>query len=550
MLGTPPTGPGINNEERDPLLATQDRNQGASASQITYAQQRSYLQAETLEDSLLASLAVPAMPSARPLVAGRRFAQGSKTKPTSTFDAASDSDDSVAVGIRSIHELRAAGSKKRFLDDNAALFGDIKDHALSSRSRRRSALMELATKLFDEPFLHRFIEHGFDRELAGEFCIAYTDIIADAIICSVLVQLSHSDAAGKAVSRLHKAGALDVAIRCLTVAESIDRTVKDRRTNMSKVAQSSLQDFFKSFREASLWGENKPHEITFFLLGLKCFELVVLCLRRQGDRDGILPLGVVDQLVGLLVGFEKSRNLSAEQELALSVLELASSSAALVTTWPADSWSSIVSALPAILCLADKTKAQVLKLCINLTNENARNCGICSQAGAMRAISEQIMEGFRHLHALSDEHERLSRRDTLVLATGLMTNLAEFSDEACEQVVALPDDGLASMVRIFLRGQEQAEEAQSEEETQSNVAYGFLAVLLGNLCQNPIAREEVRACMPEKKLQPLVDAIDEFAHYNQKVDSQAFENEEGRDVWQKFTGKLMAVAARIQQYEG
>lgn len=526
-------------------------SQATLASKMTYARTRSYLQEDTLEDNLM--LALPTTAPIRPAASARRAQPSGKGISKSHYDLDEDSDDGATSGIRSIHELRAAGNKKRFVDDSAALFDDIRDHKVASRSRRRSAFIELAIKLFDKSYLVRFVEHGFANELSTEFSTPYHDRVSDFAVCAILALLSDLDATDKTLKALYNAGAPDVAARCLDETRTMGQVAKDRRSNMAKIAQDTFLDFSESVRTSSLWGEDKPEDLTLRLLGLKSMELMVLRLRCQGNKGSILSSDIVARLVDIVTDSGGSLSHTPLQiitrRLALSVLEFASTSDALSSTWSTELWSQLVTALPVLLRIESESQALVLKLCINLTNNNAHNCDICSMSEIIDAIIDEIVQGFSHLHDQSAEEEQKARLDTLILSLGLMINLAEFSDEAGEQVAGLTHNGLLSMVGMFLHGQEKIEQAQSEEETHSNVAYGFLAVLLGNLCVNRNVREEVRDSLPGKTLRPLSAAIDEFAQYNRKVDSQTFENEEGRDVWEHFTERLMAVVKRLQEFE-
>lgn len=524
-----------------------------SQSRLTYSSTRTYLLEDNLEDNLM--FALPTAEASIPVPSVRRVKNGKQAK-NATFDLDGDSDEGNATGIRSIHELRAAGNKNRFLDDNAVLFDDIKDHKTTSRSRRCGALIELATKLSNKTFLTRFVEHGFDRELAAELSVSTSDPISDAALCAILSRLSAIEAGHKSLAVLFQAGALSVAARCLAETRSASQVAKDRRNNMSKVAQSTFLEFMESLRLSNLWGEQTPEALTIQLLGLKCMELTVLRLRRQGNQSDILGPEEINRLVHFATDPDDSAKTAqptsskvVARSTALSVLEFASTSKALVDTWSPELWSRVVSALPAMLCLEKRSQALVLRICINLTNGNARNCELCSNGSVVEAIFRQIVDGFCHLYDLTDDEDYKSRLDSLILSLGLMINLAEFSDAACEEAAALEKDGLALLVGTFLRGQDKVEHAQSEEETRSNVAYGFLAVMLGNLCQNYKARKLVQACLPGGKLQTLSASIDEFAQLNRKVDSQAYENEEARAIWTHVTDKLMAAVARLQELE-
>jgi len=150
-----------------------------------------------------------------------------------------------------------------------------------------------------------------------------------------------------------------------------------------------------------------------------------------------------------------------------------------------------------------------------------------------------------------DEGNRVVVLEGLYLSLGAMINLAEFSDRARAAVCSTHDrEGdalLLNLVLHFLSGVEKAAEADSLEASKSNVAYGYLTVLLGNLCQNPKVKRQVVDKLPKQEISILVDAINEFIEYNLKVDREAnmLEGAEGREVWSGFTERLGKVVQRL-----
>jgi hypothetical protein len=87
------------------------------------------------------------------------------------------------------------------------------------------------------------------------------------------------------------------------------------------------------------------------------------------------------------------------------------------------------------------------------------------------------------------------------------------------------------------------------EESQSNVAFGYLSVLLGSLCQNSDIREILRSTLPGRTLQPLMYAVDEFIQHHKKVDD-LYDGEDGSGSGNGFTQRLQLVVDRLKQSEG
>lgn len=532
-------------------------SQPLSGLKLTYSRTRSYLQEDDLEENLL--FAIPSTTPIRPMAHARRGGDAHKAKPKSLFDLDDESDDGSSKGIRSIHELRAAGSKKRFNDDNQALLDDIKDHKQSTRSRRRGALMELASKSHDKTFVGRFVELGLDQEFAAEFSSSGFDPVADATLCAALLRMLDSDAIERSMVRLNEGGALKFAATLLGRDKDIIRLAKDRSHNMSKAAQSTLAELVESLRTSPLWDECPPECLTTQLLALKCMDLMILKLRRQKLHTAMLELETITALVNIVaVAPDSATALSGANmrtvttRLGLAVLEGASALSipgSLVNIWSPQLLLQLANTLSSISAMPCQSRTLYLRLLLNLTNNQAANCALFSDERIMQALVGQIVGGFSHLDEASDEQEALLGLDDLLLSLGLAINLAEFSDGVCETVAALPANELVALVKRFLQGQEKVQEADSVEQSHGNVAHGYLAVLLGNLCQSQSARDKVRSILPGQKLEVLIAAVEEFVQLHKKVDSQSFEGEEGQDLWTHFTDRLMVVVARLRSGE-
>lgn len=71
----------------------------------------------------------------------------------------------------------------------------------------------------------------------------------------------------------------------------------------------------------------------------------------------------------------------------------------------------------------------------------------------------------------------------------------------------------------------------SVEGSQCNVPFWYLSVLLSSLCINSYVRAQVREKLQGQTLEPLLEAVEEFLVYHQKVDDQLHRGEgeeEGR----------------------
>jgi len=60
------------------------------------------------------------------------------------------------------------------------------------------------------------------------------------------------------------------------------------------------------------------------------------------------------------------------------------------------------------------------------------------------------------------------------------------------------------------------------EASHTNVAFGYLAVLLGDLCQEDHIRYKMRARLPNSSLKCVLTAVEEFIDHHRKVDAAMY----------------------------
>lgn len=525
-----------------PSQLSQVSDAEVSGPKQTYARTRSYLQEEDFEAGLL--LALPSETPARPVAKG-------------TFDLDEESDEGQSQGIRSIHELRAAGSKKRFKDEMDNLFDDIKDHSRAAWSRRRGALMELTSKLADKVFLDRFVESGCDLVLVEDYGSVTDskprDAVAEAIMLVLLIWLLTADLSRHTIERLAQVGVLEWLGRLLEDQSTMSRLAKNKKNNMFKASQSTFLDFMEVAQVAAFWEGASSSIPTLDRLAVKCMDLLVLRLRKNGQRKTLIRSSrAIEQLIRIATtdADEHEESGTGSRELALSVLEAESLSTESVngsdmSNWTSSAIATLVNGLPRLIG-TNQASARIvtlsLRLCLNVTNNRPLHCDMFAKNTAILSILDRVKVGFAVLANGIDATEL----DLLLLALGLMINLAEFSDPVRVCAVTCHGQALPPLLGTFLQGQQNSAEAESMEQSQTNVGYGYLAVLLGNLCLNESAKDAIRALLPRQDLSTVIRAVEEFVQYHQRVDKQAFDGEDGKEVWKTFTERLMAVAERIR----
>jgi hypothetical protein len=510
------------------------------SAKVTYARSRTYMQ-ESLEDMIFGDL--PMLAPERPTASARRTdtSLAAKRKHKVTLDHASDDDNSQSMP--SIHDLRAAGHQSRFRDDIIRLMDDMKNPKPSTRSQRRMALMELADTLADHAYASRFVEHGFDANIIDQFQYAGMDVLADMVLCVVLTRMPQASAS------LLRGGALDFLSRYLDENKDIGQIARDRKSNMSKVAQSDYLEFMEKIRTSDSWDDCSPEHLTPCLVALVSVDSLAVTHRRHKNSGAILSSALASKLVSLAATTrvsESKNDAQAATNRALSALEAATTldvTSASSGVWSKELLSQFASALPTLLDMPKSSQALALRFCCSVTNDNEDNTDVFSEGATVQLMVSRILDGFNSRNTEA-ETDAACDYDLLVLAIGLMINLTSLSEVARERSACAENHGLAALVEIFVKGQKKAAESQTEEEMQANISYGWLSVLLGYMCLNQSVRERVCALLPGKKLALLVGAVEGIALMNQQVDSQVADE---REETSGFTEKLMTLVARLQE---
>lgn len=519
-----------------------------SGPKITYARTRSYLREDNLEAGVLGSMTLNTPQP--PRNSTKRAGQGAPATKASAFDL-DDSDEEAPQGrLRTIHELRAAGRSKRFAQGTQALLEDIADHDTAARSRRRGALLDLASQLLDQGFAHQCIEQGFDQQLFAELS-REGDEIANFILAAAVALILTVGPPEHTIQTLYSTGGLDKLATLVTEHSIVSKFARNRNNNMSRALQVALSDFANKLEgQTSLWGEKLPMAISPRMIGLKAVDLLLGRLKNMGNVALALP---EDVLLAILP--EQSQVDDYQQQLCISLLEALSASAPSLL-WPTDVLSriaTIIGRLDAKSAQSKHTLFLAFRLCLNLTNNSERNSSILGHSLVVSRLLTAASNGFTRLHApFDEEQQRALNTDLLVLSIGIMINLAEHTAAARTAAIDPHSSSptLSALIDTFVDGQKAMADSESLEQSTSNVAFGYLAVMLANLCQSREPREFVAAQLPGRGLEVLVQAVEEFVLYHEKVDTMVFEGDEGVGVWGAFTEKLRIVLGELRAVDG
>ncbi|KAH8821707.1 wings apart-like protein regulation of heterochromatin-domain-containing protein [Xylogone sp. PMI_703] len=544
------------------LSATAPSSQGSQnvGPKFTYSRQRSMLAEEDFMQQL--EFDMPIQPTQLPK--GKRPRRGSVPKlvPLPSFDEEDDDEDGMAnKAVRSVHELRQAGANNRFLDEVEDLLERIGRPTNPPSSMRRGALIELATKMNDKNFLRQFHSNGVEQRLflhLGQ----ETDIISGFLIVTLLIIELAEAAMPHIVAQLRRQGITKLLIRLLNYRESIVYISKERKTNMSKNSQNLVVELHDSLLQLPLWEDLHPQRISPRMASLKCLELMVRQTREAGDSRDIFSKEMISSLFDIVqsesddsVWDLSNGNTAIDFYLALSSLEWHSISS---RNFDGEAvW--IEQYLPIVAKSIESSLAQppeqfgvsqilILRLILNVTNNNPKASDVLANGMLMGIVGQAINNKFRKISKFLTEDEFSLVVDHLILLLGVMINFAEWSSNARERLKDLQNtehDPMDAMIQLFVDYKGTTSLADSVQESQRNVAFGYLSVLLGYLSLLPAIADRIRNRLPRKSLKPLLESIEEFIGHHKAVDDLTQPDEEGRSSHVGLTERLQALVDRL-----
>ncbi|KAI9683136.1 MAG: hypothetical protein M1829_005927 [Trizodia sp. TS-e1964] len=463
---------------------------------FTYARQRSYLNEESSSIDALFDLPLD-VPSYSSGQRGRR-ALGSKSNFPETLPGVAEEldldDDAEGGAIRSIHELRQAGGNKRFLDEMEALLEDIRDVRKTSLSRRRNGLLELVGKLNNKATILRFLENGLEQRLFTNLDTE-SDIVVNFILASALIFLLSGGLSKQSLLLIRKHGVLPMLTGLLATDQDIIAVAKDRRTNMSKVAQGMVASFRDTLMKSDFFVSDNFSNLSPRLIGLMSMDLFSRKLLEIGDGESLLPHNTMQCLVNILSrsctwkpAIQPSQSQIVELELALSILESCTTGENISGEVPTLADDLAVAVAEAQCHFSqwnggEFKQLQVLgfRLNLNITNNNGAICDIFAQGGYFVAVINIVKVKFKLLSGDIDEEERLYTVDFLILALASLINLAEWSELARLSVLQSRSEEsspLECLLDLFAGRQERVSEVCSLQNSLPTI---LLTITTGGL---------------------------------------------------------------------
>jgi hypothetical protein len=457
-----------------PLGSQGSQNAGPAGPKFTYSRQRSML----AEEDLMAQLALDMPIQPAPITQGRRPRRGSipSLQPLASFHEEEDDEEGKGAAIRSVHELRQAGANSRFLDEIEDLLDRIGSPNGSQTSMRRSGLLDMASKMKDKTFARQFRANGVEQKLFVHLG-QETDIVSGYLKVSLLISVLVEGSVPHIVPQLRRQGIARLLIRLLDCQASICSVAKERKSNMTKIGQKMVLEYNDYLRGLPMWEDLQPQIASPRTVALKCLELMVRQTREAGNDSDIFSKELTTKLFAILKSAtdESSWDLPKQQKaidfyLALSALESHSIAARTVhdeSIWITEYLPIIADTLETALTrpIDDFGVLQILilRLTLNVTNNNPKASDVFARGVLMSAMAEAIVAKFKIISRFLTEEDFSVAVDHLVLVLGVMINFAEWSAAARESLQSLQgrsNDPLGSMVQTFMDNQERISEVR------------------------------------------------------------------------------------------
>ncbi|KAL2019966.1 hypothetical protein VTK56DRAFT_8966 [Thermocarpiscus australiensis] len=469
---------------------------------------------------------------------GSLFSFGRLTKSSTIgrFSYLDEDDETVNTGaVRSIHELRQAGANSRFADEMDDILDRIGSPSAKPSSLRRGALLELAQKMKHKDFRQQFRNHSDGGSLFR--CLGEeTDLVSGYSILATVTTLLAATTSAHLIQELRSQGLATLISRLLEQTTDIVQLAKDRKQNVSRNGQTTLGTIKASLLELPVWEPFSPTALSPRTLALKCLDLLMRQPTHASAEEEVFSEAVTARLFSILsdgVSDSACWEFPNQQEscdfyLALYVLEGHSINAmqsSLNSIWTKQ-YAPIVAdiletALERPTDKFDDLESLTLRISLNVTNHNGEASSLFVGKGLLGRLAKSACDAFDMVMSSMKGDSFLSKvLESLIMMLGAMINFCVYYPPASGSLEGKANGTASSLnrlIRVFADNYSKTADANSMEETQLNVALGYLSILLGYLCLRESIRDRFVRTHPKKNIQPLLDSINEFIAFHHKV---------------------------------
>jgi hypothetical protein len=433
---------------------------------VTYSRERSHL-ADMLTEDLLESSSQP-MSQEDSLFGPQNGAIYSSFNSIRSHQDSEDEQEQEVAGIRSIHELRHSGRTTKSQIDLETILEDIEATGPSSRSRRLHGLCQLAERLCDPEVGRHISDQSLDQRL-GQCLHLDGDTVGQTLMIMVMSRLMVSvqlpiASLKRVFSTLVRSGT-----NLLQESRDLASIVRDRKQNLSKVSCREITALIGPFRLSAVWPHHRPEVLTPRLILIRSKDIVLRQARQLGDFSVVLPASIFSRLVQLLLHIApdqlvegKANEFVLVMDSTVSIIE----SLTISKSWAENGCLEIAKKLsrlgPLLDQLAvssaessDRTYHLILRLILNITNNDSDLCDAFSEPALLSAIFGLVRRDFLQTSMLTKAGLQESTLEGVILALGALSNLAEHSSSFRQAMLNNSPSGksMVDWIALYFRAQ-------------------------------------------------------------------------------------------------
>jgi hypothetical protein len=548
---------------------------------VTYSRERSHL-----ADMLTEDLLDPASQSASQedsLLGSQNGAIFSSFNSVMSHPDSEEEQEQEIAGIRSIHELRQSGGNARSQVDLETILEDIEATGPSSRARRLHGLCQLTERLGDPVVDQHISDQSLDQRLSH--CSYFDgDVVGQTLMMMVMSRLMVSVQLPIASLKRVFDGLVRSGTNLLQESRSLASIVRDRKQNLSKASSREVTALIEPFCSSPVWPHHRPKLLTPRLTLIRSKDIVLRQARQLGDFSMVLPASIFSRLVRLLLQIAPEQLVDAKDNDSVVVMESTVSiieSLTITKSWAENGCLEVAKKLSGLGPLlgqltvssaesSDRTHHLILRLILNITNNDSDLCDAFSEPALLSAIFGLVSRDFLQTSMLAKAGLQESALEGVILALGALSNLAEHSSTFRQAMLhnSLSGRSIVDWVALYFRDQVEvasevrsldftscafwtdASQASSVEQTVSLVAFGYLSVLLCNVCMDRQIRNRVRGLLQGGTLQTLLVFVQEFLdHFRRAEELESKQENDEKMISGGFVGRFEGVLNTLRQAE-
>lgn len=410
----------------------------------TYAsEKRSYLEEFNPEDELLMSMDID-----------QNFGFDSQRKEGLSED---EDDPSQA---KAHHELKRQGQQALFNDDAQMHVEDISCE--KNTSIRRSAMLDLATKMENTSFTGQLLDSSWAFDMITNMS-AKSEIVFDFAAAIAVIYTIRSKPTVTITEELSKKELMNLLLGLLSIEMEIRKIAKDRKTNMSRIAQESVGSFRDLVERSIEWCPKALDKVSPQIAALKALDMLLIAAQTNRNKNFSIGQEWISKLIDLigkrckaLTTGSLSTHDTVTLTLALSILQTSSAQTNGSIAWRSRDMQCLAECMPLMFKHSDSSLGMLgVKICMNLTNNKPEPCESFSGPAFVQSLIGSTLLKFELQDQTVRQEARIEILDNIILNLGTLINLAEFSDKTRVNV----DDGqemVGTLVTIFVKGIERA----------------------------------------------------------------------------------------------